>query len=84
MDKPIQIKDIEHLKELAKDGVECCVVLNGGLRSSKHISYHEDSNTFYVINYIDDSEFECTEAELLSFDFCNLGEALQKGSFIRL
>ena len=57
MDKPIQIKDIEHLEEQAKDGVECCVVLNGGLRSSKH---------------------------MFGFDFCNLGEALQKGSLIRL
>jgi len=80
--KDRRIKKIEQLKELAKDGLDCFILLNGGLRSSKHISYHPDDNSFYVLNLIDDSEQELTEAQILDSSYTNIGEAMRKGALI--
>ena len=80
--KDRRIKTIEQLKELAKDGLDCFILLNGGLRSSKHIRYYSDDNSFYVLNLIDDSEQELTEIQILSSDFSNIGEAMKKGCLI--
>lgn len=77
------IKNIEQLKELSKDGLECHIRLNGGLRSSKHIYYNEDVNTFEVINYIDDSEQTLTEEQLFNQDYTNVGIALQNNALIK-
>jgi len=79
-----RIKTIAQLKELAKDGgLECFILLNGGLRSSKHIRYYPDDNSFYVLNYIDDSELELTEAQILDSSYTNIGEAMEKGALIK-
>ena len=80
--KDRRIKKIEQLKELAKDGLDCFILLNGGLRSSKHISYHPDDNSFYVLNLIDDSEQELTESQILDSAYTNIGEAMKKGALI--
>jgi len=80
--KDRRIKTIEQLKELAKDGLDCFILLNGGLRSSKHVRYYPDDNSFYVLNLIDDSEQELTEAQILSSDYSNIGEAMKKGALI--
>ena len=80
--KDKRIRTIEQLKELAKDGLECFILLNGGLRSSKHIRYYPDDNSFYVLNLIDDSEQELTEAQMLDSDYTNIGEAMEKGALI--
>jgi len=80
--KDRRIKTIEQLKELAKDGLDCFILLNGGLRSSKHIRYYPDNNSFYVLNLIDDSEQELTEIQILSSDCSNIGEAMKKGCLI--
>jgi len=77
-----RIKTIEQLKELAKNGLECFILLNGGLRSSKYISYNPDDNSFYVLNYIDDSEQELTESQLLDSEYTNIAEAMEKGALI--
>ncbi len=81
--KDRRIKTIEHLKELAKNGLECFILLNGGLRSSKHIRYYSDDNSFYVLNLIDDSEQELTEAQILDSGYSNIGEAMKKGALIK-
>jgi len=78
-----RIKTITQLKELAKNGLECFILLNGGLRSSKYISYNPDDNSFYVLNYIDGSEQELTEEQLLDKSFGNIAEAMEKGALIR-
>ena len=80
--KDRRIRNISQLKELAKDGLECFILLNGGLRSSKYISYNPDDNSFYVLNYIDDSEQELTESQLLNSEYTNIGQALKKGALI--
>ena len=81
--KDRRIRTIEQLKESAKNGLDCFILLNGGLRSSKHIRYYPDDNSFYVLNLIDDSEQELTEAQILNSDYTNIGEAMKKGALIR-
>jgi hypothetical protein len=81
--KDKRIRTIEQLKELAKKGgLECYILLNGGMRSSKYIRYYPDENSFYVLNYIDDSEQELTEAQILDSAYSNIGEAMEKGALI--
>ena len=80
--KDRRIKTIEQLKELAKNGLDCFILLNGGLRSSKHIRYYPDDNSFYVLNLIDDSEQELTESQILDSSYTNIGEAMRKGALI--
>ena len=80
--KDRRIKTVEQLKELAKKGMECFVLLNGGLRSSKYIRYDPDDNSFYVFNYIDDSEQTLTESRILDSEYANIGEAMEKGALI--
>ncbi len=77
------IKNIEQLKELSKDGLDCHIRLNFGLRSSKHIYYNEDVNTFEVINHIDDSEQTLTEEQLFNEDYTNIGIALKSNALIK-
>jgi uncharacterized protein YaaR (DUF327 family) len=81
--KDRRIRKIEQLKELAKDGLDCFILLNCGLRSSKHIRYYPDDNSFYVLNLIDDSEQELTEAQILDSSYTNISEAMKKGALIR-
>ena len=81
--KDMRIKTIAQLKELAEDGLECFILLNGGLRSSKYIRYHPDDNSFYVLHYIDGSEQELTQSQLLDSEYTNIAEAMEKGALIR-
>ena len=80
--KDRRIRTIEQLKELAKKGLDCFILLNGGLRSSKHIRYYSDDNSFYVLNLIDDSEQELTESQILDSEYTNIAEAMKKGALI--
>ena len=82
--KDRRVRTIKQLKELAKDenGLGCFILLNGGLRSSKHIRYYPDDNSFFVLNLIDDSEQELTESQILEKEYSNIGEAMKKGALI--
>ena len=80
--KDRRIRTVEQLKELAKNGLECFILLNGGLKSSKYISHDPDDNSFYVLNLIDDSEQELTESQILDSSYTNIGEAMRKGALI--
>ncbi len=80
--KDRRVRTIDQLKELAKNGLDCFILLNGGLRSSKHIRYYPDDNSFYVLNLIDDSEQELTESQILDKAYTNIGEAMKKGALI--
>ena len=82
--KDRRIKTIAQLKELARSesGLDCYILLNGNLRSSKHIRYYPDDNSFYVLNLIDDSEQELTEAQILDSAYSNISEAMKKGALI--
>ena len=82
--KDRRIKTIGQLKELAgnDNGLDCFILLNGGLRSSKHIRYYPEDNSFYVLNLIDDSEQELTESQILDREYTNIGVAMEKGALI--
>lgn len=62
----------------AKKGrlLECFVLLNYGLRSSKDICHEGDD--YYIYNEIDDSEEVVKKDEL---DDHIIGEAMRKGAF---
>ena len=79
-----RIRTIGQLKELAKDenGLDCYILLNGNLRSSKHIRYYPDNNSFFVLNLIDGSEQELTESQILDREYSNISEAMKKGALI--
>jgi hypothetical protein len=72
----MQVKTIEHLKELARDGREFGILLNGGVFSSKYIRW--GGRKFYIENYIDGSE-QCLTAEELG-EFTNIVEAIEAGA----
>jgi len=82
--KPIRITTIEQLKELARaeNGLDCFILLNVGLRSSKYIRYWPNDNSFFVLNFIDGSEQELTESQILDSEYSNIGEAMKKGALI--
>lgn len=82
--KDKRIRTIKQLKELAKtdNGLDCYILLNGGLRSSKHIKYYPDNNSFFVLNLIDDSEQELTESQILDGAYTNIGEAMKESALI--
>ena len=66
------MKKITSLEELKKEAAyddksvaEFFILLNGGLRSSKRITYFPDSDTYDVLNEIDDSyQEDLTEEQL--------------------
>lgn len=77
-----QVKDIETLKKLSKDGADFFIVLgpHGNIRSSKHISYDEETELFSVLNEIDGTFQELTELNIMDSDYTNIGEAMKKGA----
>jgi hypothetical protein len=76
-----RIRTIGQLKELAKDesGLNCFILLNECLRSSKFIRYYPEDNRFFVLNLIDDSQQELTESQILDGAYSNIGQAMKKG-----
>ena len=78
----VQVKSINHLKEILNDGDTkgFIIQLNYGLRSSKCVSY-DGENTFYVLNLIDDTEQELTEAQLMDENLTNIGKDIKQGAF---
>lgn len=75
----VKVKNLDHLKEiLSRDESQDFVISNGFLRSSKLMSY-DGVNTFWVLNYIDDSEQQLTEEQLFDFDYTNIGQAITNG-----
>lgn len=60
--KFFSIKSIEQLQDMATEGLDCFILLNGGLRSSKHIWF--DNGYFEIINLIDDTTVRLTKEQL--------------------
>jgi len=77
---PVKIRSLHHLREVAEgEFVDCFILLNGGLRSSKRVLYARDIDAFEIHNEIDDTYQELTEEGLYSNS--NIGDAIIKGSF---
>jgi|GEM_PF-6683150 len=81
---PTLITSVEHLKKLAtvEDGIEFYILLNGGLMSVKRIEWDEPSKSFCIINAIDDTHQDLTEAELATET--NIVKAIEKKAFFKL
>jgi hypothetical protein len=81
---PNQIKSIEALKKEAQNqGAEFFIRLKGCLRSTKHIVWDEEDKRFFIFNYIDNTEQELTEAQLMDRDCTNIGYAMTKGALFK-
>lgn len=79
----IRIETQKQLDELIEDTpegmLECFVMLNSGLRSSKCISL-EGNNIYWILNEIDDSE-EYVEHDKLNKTI--IWEAMEKGALYK-
>jgi len=75
-----RINNLEQLKELSKDGLDCFIQLNAGIRSSKHIWFDEEAKHFEIINEIDESEQCLNEKEIMNVEHTNIGIALELGA----
>ena len=81
---PQKINSQKELDDLIKkvEGnypLECFVLLNFGIRSSKDISLNEN-NDYHVYNEIDDSEEIIVHSQLMS---SFIGEAISKGALYK-
>ena len=82
---PKKITSMEQLKKEAKnqDDAEFFILLRGYLRSSKRIVWEENEKKFYIINFIDNSKQELTEAQLMDKAYTNIGYAMTKGALFK-
>ncbi len=82
---PKQITNMEQLKKEAmdEDDADFFILLRGYLRSSKRIVWEEDEKRFFIINFIDDTEQELTEAQLMDRGYTNIGFAMTQGALFK-
>ena len=75
--KILSQKQLDRLIEKNPDkSLDCFVLLNYGLRSSKSITF--DGDSYYIYNEIDDSEDIIKHDKLM--DSFPIGEAIKKGA----
>ena len=81
-----KINSIEELKKEAmyddKSVSEFFIMLNGGLRSSKRVTYFPDTDTYDVLNEIDDSYQEDLTEEQLRTE-THILYAIENGAFYK-
>lgn len=77
-----RINSLDELKQMC-NGVtkDFFIQLNFGIRSSKNISYNKDTDTFYILNEIDDTKQELNSQTIMDEDYTNIGKAITFGSF---
>jgi hypothetical protein len=82
---PKQITTMEQLKKEARgeQDAEFFILLKGYLRSSKRIIWDEEEGRFFIINFIDDTEQELTEAQLMDKGYTNIGFAMTQGALFK-
>ncbi len=79
---PKRITSIGQLKKEAQgeDDAEFFILRNGNLRSRKRIIWDEEDKRFFIFNYIDDTEQEPTEEQLI---YTNIGYAMTRGALFK-
>ena len=77
-----RVNSLDELKQMC-NGVtkDFFIQLNFGIRSSKNISYNKDTDTFYILNEIDDTEQELNSQTIMDEEYTNIGKAITLGSF---
>ena len=74
-----KIETLEELKVLAsEDMIDCFIMFNGGLRSSKQIEYDIDRDEWFIFNEIDGEDQYLNTKDLE--EETNIIEALSKGA----
>ena len=75
-----RIETLEELKVLASQNglIDCFIMFDGGLRSSKQLEYDVDRDEWYVFNEIDGEEQFLSTDDLA--EETNIIEALNKGN----
>lgn len=69
------------IREIKNGYHDFFIFLNGGLKSSKYITYDKEEDVFYITNLIDGTEQELNTNELFMPKHTNIGEAILKGAF---
>ena len=82
---PKPIKSLQQLKSESEQGAEFFILLGsrGALRSSKWILWEEEENVFIIRNFIDESEQELTQHQIMDKSFTNIGYAMSKGALFK-
>ena len=77
-----RVNSLDELKQMC-NGVtkEFFIQLNFGIRSSKNISYNKDTDTFYILNEIDDTEQELNSQTIMDEEYTNIGKSIELGEF---
>ena len=77
-----KVNSLDELKQMC-DGVttDFFIQLNFGVRSSKSISYNKDTDTFYILNEINDTEQELNSQTIMDDGYTNIGKAITFGAF---
>ena len=76
-----RVNSLDELKQMC-DGVtkDFFIQLNF-CRSSKNISYNKETDTFYILNEIDDTEQELNSQTIMDEEYTNIGKAITLGAF---
>jgi len=77
-----RVNTLDELKQMC-DGVtkDFFIQLSFGIRSSKQISYNKDTDTFYILNEIDDTEQELNSQTIMDENYTHIGTAVAFGAF---
>jgi hypothetical protein len=77
-----KVNTLDELKKMC-DGEtkDFFIQLNFGIRSPKSISYNKDTDTFYILNEIDDTEQELNSKTIMNQGYTNIGKAITLGTF---
>lgn len=76
------VKNLGELKEMASiQSFEGYILLKFGVRSSKHIEYNPKEDSWYIYNYLDDTEQRMNTKELRKMT--NIVEALERGALFK-
>ena len=77
-----RVNSLDELKQMC-NGVtkDFFIQFNFGVRSSKNISYNKDTDTFYILNEIDDTKQELNSQTIMDEDYTNIGKAITLGAF---
>ena len=81
----MKIESLEHLKRESENGAEFYILLGskGIYRSSKWIVWDDVEQKYFIRNFIDETEQELTEKQLMNRKWTNIGYAMIKGALYK-
>ena len=80
--KITKVNSLDELKQICDGKMrDFFIQLNFGIRSTKTISYDSNTDKFYIVNFIDDSEQELNSKEIMDDKNSYIGKAIELGAF---